>query len=276
LLLFCIHGKIKKNVSKVKLMPRRAREKCESGIYHIMQRGANRQEIFHDEDDSLRFLETLEKYKKKVNLKVYGWCLMGNHIHLLLQEGTEELGVTMKRIGVSFAWYYNWKYKTTGHLFQDRYRSEKVSNDEYLTTVIRYIHQNPVKASMVKAAAEWKWSSCAGYYGEKLYPVSLLDDDLILDMFAKDKDEAQKRFKVFNEAENDDQCLEDNITRRLTDEEAKEEIKRLIADNDISKIKSMDKKQRNEVLQSIKRIDGLTQRQTARILGISCNLVFKA
>lgn len=107
-------------------MPRRAREKSESKIYHVMLRGANRQEIFHDEEDYLRFLETLEKLKKKAEIKVYGWCLMGNHVHLLMGEGREELSTTMKRIGVSFAWYYNWKYNTTGHLFQDRFRSEKV------------------------------------------------------------------------------------------------------------------------------------------------------
>lgn len=60
---------------------------------------------------------------------MYGWCLMENHLHLLVGQGKEELSVTMKRIGVSYAWYYNWKYKSTGHLFQDRYKSEKVDEN---------------------------------------------------------------------------------------------------------------------------------------------------
>lgn len=68
---------------------------------------------------------------------VHGWCFMGNHVHLLLQEGKEELAVTMKRIGVSYAWYYNLKYKSTGHLFQDRYKSENIESDENLLAVIR-------------------------------------------------------------------------------------------------------------------------------------------
>ena len=76
--------------------------------------------LFHDDNDSKKFLETIEKYKKQVEIKVYGWCLMSNHLHMLLGEGKEELSITMKRIGVSFAWYYNWKYRTTGHLFQDK------------------------------------------------------------------------------------------------------------------------------------------------------------
>ena len=71
-------------------MPRIPRQRSESGIYHIMLRGTNRQEIFHDDEDCLRFLETLDRFKKKSELKVYGWCLMGTHVHLLLGEGKEE------------------------------------------------------------------------------------------------------------------------------------------------------------------------------------------
>lgn len=114
-----------------------------------MLRGANRQEIFHDEEDHAQFLKILGRYKQKCKIQVYAWCLMGNHIHLLLKEGDEELAITMKRISVSYVWFYNWKYKTTGHLFQDRYRSENVESDRYLLAAVRYIHQNPVKAGLI-------------------------------------------------------------------------------------------------------------------------------
>ena len=142
-------------------MSRHAREKSKSGIYHIILRGANKQELFHDDEDKSRFLETLDRYKMESKLKVYGWCLMGNHVHLLIGEGKENLSVTMKRIGVSFVAFYNWKYNTTGHLFQDRFKSENVEDDEYLVTVIRYIHQNPVNAGLTGKPSEWKWSSCS-------------------------------------------------------------------------------------------------------------------
>jgi len=179
-------------------MPRRAREKSQSGIYHVILRGVNRQEIFHDDSDNIRFLETLERYKKKVKIKVHGWCLMGNHVHLLLEEGNEQLSTTIKRIGISFVWYYNLKYNAVGHLFQDRYKSEKVESDEYLMTVIRYIHQNPVKAGVVKKPKQWKWSSYKGYCGERLHPTGLLNSELILSIFSKDKNTAVTRFKKFN------------------------------------------------------------------------------
>lgn len=256
-------------------MPRRAREKSESGIYHIILRGANKQEIFHDEEDSLRFVETLEKYKKVSKVKVHGWCLMGNHVHLIIEQGMEELAVTMKRIGVSYAWYYNWKYKSTGHLFQDRYRSEKVGSDEYLLTVIRYIHRNPIKAGIVKRISDWKWSSCQGYYGYNIYPSGLLDCELILGMFSENNEIAVKRFVMFNETECETECLEENTRKRLTDEEAKSEIARIIPLGQIAIIKSMPKEQRDILVSKIKAIEGISQRQIARILGVPPNLIFR-
>jgi putative transposase len=133
----------------VVFIPREARKKSVSGVYHIILRGANKQEIFHDDEDRIKFLDTLRKYKHQSEMKIYAWCLMSNHVHLLLREGTESISVTMKRIGVSYALYYNYKYLTTGHLFQDRFKSENVESTDYLLTVTRYIHQNPVKANIV-------------------------------------------------------------------------------------------------------------------------------
>jgi len=129
-------------------MPRQARRKSESGIYHIMLRGINQQQIFEDEEDSLRFLETLLKYKEQCGYEIYAYCLMGNHIHILLKEGKENLTLVLKRIAGSYVYWYNWKYRRSGHLFQDRFKSEPVEDDEYFLTVIRYIHQNPIKAGI--------------------------------------------------------------------------------------------------------------------------------
>lgn len=257
-------------------MPRQARVKSRSRIYHIIWRGANRQEIFHDDEDCKYFLDMIEKYKRKAEMSVYAWCLMSNHIHLLLREGNEAISVTMKRIGVSFVGYYNWKYRTSGHLFQDRFKSENVENDSYLLTVVRYIHQNPVKARIVKRVDEWKWSSCLGYYNENVYPRNLLDGDFILRIFSTDRTTSKERFKAFNEKTNHDQCLEDHAKRRLTDEEARPIIKALLGTIEIAQVKSLPRLQRNDILRKVKRIDGLSQRQCARILGVSPNLVFKA
>ncbi|SCZ05962.1 REP-associated tyrosine transposase [Alkaliphilus peptidifermentans] len=257
-------------------MPRQAREKSESGIYHIMLRGTNRQEIFHDDEDCQRFIETLAKYKQKSDIKVYGWCLMGNHVHLLIGEGKEELPRFMKRIGVSYVWYYNRKYKTTGHLFQDRYKSEKVESDEYLLAVVRYIHQNPVKAGIAKTPGEWKWSSCQSYYRKKPYPVELLDMEYILCLFSEDLTTALRRFIEYNEEENRDSFLDDTDKKDYSDEEARVEIGKMIAGYEIAQVKALSKAQRDEIVAKVKKIEGLTQRQISRILGISLSLVNRA
>ncbi|WP_102264462.1 REP-associated tyrosine transposase [Mesobacillus jeotgali] len=258
-------------------MPREARRKSKSGVYHVMLRGANRQEIFHDDEDRMKFLDILKKYKRIAKFTMYAWCLMGNHVHLLLREGDEELATTMKRIGVSYATFYNWKYATTGHLFQDRFKSENVETEEYFLTVVRYIHQNPVKAGICPRVEDWQWSSCAGYYGEKYFPGGLLDRNIVLNMFGENRTFAVERFKDFNERSNHDECLEDTYRRRkLTDEQARQEIKQLLGVIGIAQVKSLPGWQRDHYLMQVKTIEGITLRQAARILGVSKDLVHRA
>lgn len=258
-------------------MPRKARVKSNTGIYHIIWRGANRQEIFHDDEDRGKFLELLKKYKWKYEMTIYAWCLMSNHVHVLLKEGNEDISITMKRIGVSYVNYYNWKYLTTGHLFQDRFKSENVEDRQYLLTVVRYIHQNPVKARMVQAPDQWRWSSCCGYYRRDANTEKMLDCEMVLRMFATDLAIAIERFKEYNERKNNDTCLEDMVKeRRLTDEEVRKEIKKILGAIEIAQVKSLPKAERSEVLRRVKGIKGVSLRQTARIFGVSLTLIHKA
>lgn len=257
-------------------MPRGARVKSRSGIYHIIFRGANRQEIFHDDDDCFKFLEIFGKYKRRANVDVFGWCLMNNHVHLLLKEGNEYISDTMKRIGVSFVWYYNEKYETSGHLFQDRFRSKNVETNLNLLRVIRYIHQNPVKAGMVERAGDWRWSSCLGYYGGNSAERNLLDCDTILRLFSEDPQVARERFAIFNEKDNNNRCLDYHCKKiKLTDEQARIEIKKALGVIEIAQVKSLPRQERNDVLRRVKGIMGCTQRQIARIFGVSPNLIHK-
>jgi putative transposase len=261
-------------------MVRRAREKSRSGIYHVMWRGANRQEIFHDDEDCRKFLDITRRYKLQSEMKIYAWCLMNNHVHFLVKEGSEALSATMKRIGVSYVWYYNQKYGTTGHLFQDRFKSESVESRKSIFSAARYIHQNPVKAGMVSAMDEWKWSSSLSYFGNQNTqeePKGLLDQDYILQLLSEDADIAREKFRIFNEELNQDQFLEDTpVKRRLTDEEAKVGIKALLGTIEIPQVKSLPKAERDLLIGKMKKIKGLSQRQAARILGISANIISKA
>ncbi|WRP06290.1 transposase [Rossellomorea aquimaris] len=256
-------------------MPRHARRRSKTGVYHVIVRGANKQEIFHDDRDRIKYLDILRKYKSESGFRMYAWCLMGNHVHLLMKEESESISLVMKRVGISYAHYYNYKYSTTGHLFQDRFKSENVENRMYFLTVTRYIHQNPIKAGIVWSPHEWKWSSCLGYYGKTVYPPSLLDPHYLLNMFSPHLSIAQTKFIEFNERKNDDQCLDENSVRRLTDDEARVEIIKCLGSYEIPQVKSLSSEERNTILRNVKGIHGLSQRQAARILGVSPSLVFK-
>lgn len=97
---------------------RTVRRKSSTKIYHMILRGINRQMIFEEQEYAHMFLEILNKYKDKSGYQIYGYCLMGNHIHILIKEGEEELGIVMRRIGASFVYWYNLKYDRNGHFFR--------------------------------------------------------------------------------------------------------------------------------------------------------------
>lgn len=253
-------------------MPREARQKSRSGVYHIILRGINKQVIFEDEEDREKFIGCLEYYKDISDYIIYGYCLMDNHIHLLIKEGKESLGNTMKRIGVSYVSWYNRKYDRCGHLFQDRFKSEVVEDDEYLLTVLRYIHQNPVKAGRMKNVEKYKWSSYAEYVGHR----KIVETGLILGLFAEEREKEIVHFKKFMNDQVDDRCIEMNETKRMTDKETKEIIKKYANIKIPSELQSMEKVKRDEIVRTIKEIDGISTRQIARLTGISQTVISKA
>ena len=106
-------------------MPRIARKKSCSNIYHVMIRGINRQNIFEEDDDRLCFMKILNHCKEISGFRLYAFALMSNHIHLLIETAGESLDMVFRRIGTRYAVWYNRKYQRAGHLFQDRFRSEK-------------------------------------------------------------------------------------------------------------------------------------------------------
>lgn len=213
-------------------MPRKARKKSESGIYHIIMRGINRQIIFEEEEDFVKFLQTIQDYKKKCGYEIYSYCLMGNHVHLLLRIGEEPLEQVMRRICGSYVYWYNWKYQRVGNLFQDRFKSETVEDDAYLLTVQRYIHQNPIKAGLVKKVSQYTWSSFKEYTNK----TKLVNVNYILNILNNDREKALKKFIQYNDEMNKDLCLEIEEKHRKTDEKARDVIKKLCKVQKVSEL----------------------------------------
>ncbi len=141
-------------------MARTARILFESSSYHVITRGIRKEDVFLERADFERYLHILWKYKSKFRVKVYAYCLMPNHVHLLInpiKPGT--LKHIMHRINLSYAQYYNFKYNKCGHLWQNRYKSFLVQNDEYLINIISYIEYNPIRANICKRAEDYSWCS---------------------------------------------------------------------------------------------------------------------
>ncbi|MBS4026229.1 MAG: transposase [Clostridia bacterium] len=175
-------------------MTRQARIKGEFSIYHIMQRGNERRNLFLSDDDRVRFIETLGRMKKKYHFLLHAFCLMDNHVHLLIGDNGNDISKIVTSINISYAYYFNRTYQRCGHLFQDRFRSELVDNDGYLLGVSRYIHNNPVKAGIVTELSKYRWSSYNIYSGIENDIYGLIDKGRILNSFSSNRVKAAKEY----------------------------------------------------------------------------------
>ena len=231
-----------------------------------MLRGINQQQIFEEAEDYEKFIQIIKDCKAISGYKLFAYCLMGNHIHLLIMPKTEPLEQILKRIGGRFVYWYNLKYKRTGHLFQDRFKSEPVENEGYLLNVIRYIHQNPIKAGICKNLEDYRYSS----YLEYAYKTDVIDSEFVFEIITKEE------FISFNKEINFDKCLdvEQKIIVRVTDEQAQKTIEKYSGCKNTTEFQNMDSKSRDKYIKVFKE-KGLSIRQISRLTGTSFAIVRK-
>lgn len=163
------------------MMARQPRQVAESGIHHVMLRGVNRDAIFLEEADYERFLHVLALVKAASGCRVLAYCLMTNHVHLVVRVTTEPVGSVVKRLGVRYVGWFNKKYGRVGHLFQSRFASLPVEDDAYLVALIRYVWNNPVAAGLTDASDRYRWSSrrWLGHTGP------IVDEDTLRELFSE-------------------------------------------------------------------------------------------
>ncbi len=140
-------------------MPRPLRPIDDGLIYHVINRGNNRQPVFHKPADYIAFLAALGDLKARKPFELYGYCLMGNHFHLLLRPRGESISRIMQSLTVSHTQRYHRRHQSGGHVWQGRFKSPVVQNDEHLLCVLRYIEANPLRARLVRHAGNYPWSS---------------------------------------------------------------------------------------------------------------------
>ncbi|MBN1405273.1 MAG: transposase [Candidatus Omnitrophica bacterium] len=141
-------------------MPDGPRLLIEGACYHLMVRGNNKQRVFTNNEDLNRYLGMLKKYKRKYKFKMYGYCLMPNHVHIIgLAEEPKNLAKFMHGLNRAYAGYFNKTYNRVGHLWQGRFKSMVIVQDKYLIDCINYVELNPIRANIVKSPCAYLWSS---------------------------------------------------------------------------------------------------------------------
>lgn len=250
---------------------RRQRGKSVSGIYHCVVRGVNKQIIFEGKYDYDKFLKCLAEVKLITGISIYAYCLMNNHVHLLIKETDEEsIGKVMKRILDRYVIYYNKKYGRIGPLFQDRFHSENVTSDRQFLATARYIFQNPVKAGIVNSPRLFRYSGYTEFFGNES---ALIDKEMLLGYFT----EFDHFTKFMEEKNNDDYFDYENEIENFyfSDEEALDIINDVLDGVNVNDLVKFNPSVRNGYLKRI-REKGLKPKQISRITGISRYIIQRA
>ena len=216
-------------------------------------------------------MKRIERFKQATDAKLYAYCLMGNHVHLLLELPLEHLSSFMKRLAVSYSSYFNRKYARSGYLFQERFKSEPVQSDEYFLALLRYIHNNPVKGGIDSR----RWTSYPEY-GKGRLPL-LVDSDFALSMFGKDKDLASEHLLRFIDMPSDEDEALSLIDRPKppADSEAIWIIKGIAQLSNCTDLASKEREEQDRIIPLLRK-EGLSIRQISRLTGINRGLVYQA
>ena len=248
-------------------MSRVARERSCTGIYHIMTRGIDKQNIFEEDSDRLRYVDTLKYISDICDCEIYGYCLMNNHVHILI-KALEPIEKIMKRINVSYVKWYNEKYRRCGYLFQDRYKSEVIESDASLINVLRYIHRNPVKAKVTQNVLDYQWSSIHDYMNRATF----VKTSTIMEMFSLDDLTAKKELLKHTNIQVDEEYLESIEKHKVTDEEIVRKFKEY-GILTISELNRLERSQRDSIVGMIKKDPKISIRQLSRVTGISKKII---
>ena len=245
-------------------MPRPLRIYSKSKVYHTIIKGIDNHNIFFDEKDRLFFLKQLLTIKNQFNSQIYSYCLMSNHVHLVIKIEDEFLSKFMQSMSIRYAHYFNCKYERKGPFLQNRFKSKCVENQKYFLEVCRYIHRNPEKAKIAKTE-DYKWSSFKEYIGKE----KIINKNILLHYFNNDINEFIK-YTILSDLNNVNDSIEYEIIEKLTDEELINIIISKFGINKNEDISSFFKNRKNieKDLIWIKNIQGTNITQISRVTKI--------
>lgn len=180
-------------------MSRPLRIEYPGAVYHVLCRGNNRQKIFRDDLDRRRYLEKLLHYCELKEVSLLGYCLLSNHIHLLVETPLGNLSKMMQAFQTSYTLYFNRRHGRSGHVFEQRYKALLVDKDNYLLQVSRYIHRNPVEAKLVGRPQDYRWSSYGAYVNGK--GAGVLRTSPVLEQLGGEQREQIRNYREYVESD---------------------------------------------------------------------------
>lgn len=247
-------------------MARKPREHSETGLYHIIMRGNNKENIFFDDNDRYYFIKKMKFFSKKENISIYCYCLMSNHVHILIGNANKSISKFVQRLSLSYVRMFNRKYECSGHLFQGRFKSEPIKTNEQYKITYRYILQNPEKA-LISDFRKYKWSSFSTLFNKS---TSFIDIKTIYDYF-----ENESEFIKFISQKNHDKILEYENMPVINDTKCINLICRLLnISNPLNLIQLSTDKQKEKL--SLLKTKGIPINQLSRLTGISRYIIKSA
>ena len=246
------------------------RTESESGFYHVTARGSGKQLIFEDRADRLQFLSIMSDLLSAETIELHAWCLMGNHVHLLVRSEIKELSHFMRILLGRYARYFNERHGRVGHLFQERFKSKPVEDDAHLVECVLYIHLNPDKAG-IDSFNNYEWSS----YKEHLGQLRYCSNNFVEQLFdGHENYERSHRAALADLSSRDEEEL---IVRHhaVPDSEILGIGSSVVSPTPLADVKALPKEQRDGLLRALK-ANGLSARQIERITGISKSVVARA
>lgn len=243
-------------------MARKPRIEYEGAFYHVLTRGNQKQKIFKDRKDFIKYLDILSDYKKIYQYFLYAYILMSNHVHLLIETRKTPLSKIMQGINQRYTAYFNRRYNTVGHLFQGRYKAILCDRDEYLPSLVKYIHFNPARAKKVKTLEAYPWSSHHSYIKET-NKTDIVDTGQVLKMFSEDMTKARRLYRAYmgDEVTVKKEDIYSTIDQRILGSELFADRVKEEYEMEIDKTKRRKEYTLSEIANGIKKAFGITLKQ---------------
>jgi REP element-mobilizing transposase RayT len=253
-------------------MPRKPRVTSSTGYYHVMVRGINKEIIFKTSANKEMIYTLIKDAAEKENFEIGAWCIMDNHIHLLIKSDLESMAKIIKVMNLKYGAYYNNENNRSGPVFGDRYRSENIEDEKYLLEVLRYIHNNPVKAKKVNDPSGYKWSSYNQYTIEKKGDININQRNFIKTLFGNNMEafiefHKIKEEKIFLDLKEDMESQKIELSHTI--------IKEYFIKNEITGINELKSRPNlaKELIIRLSLIPGMTIRQMSDLTGVSIGTI---